>query len=139
MKKIIVIIFLFLGLSICYWFFKKDQQRIGVSPASEFNLATQDLAGLETSAHAANCQAAYQLARYHNNFTLKYEDAVYWFRLAVKCPETNPKLELIALLMGDNNLEHREEIRQLIEDIRKTDPTAAKRAEEAMQTSSSEH
>lgn len=109
------------------------------SPSAEFNFGLQDIANLEARAHNGDCQAAYQLARYHSNFTLKSEDAIHWFRQAVKCPGTNQKLELIALLMGDQNPAHKAEIRQLIEDIGKTDPAAAKRAEDAVQTTSEVH
>jgi|GEM_PF-6303398 len=109
------------------------------SPTAEFNLAPQDIQGLEARARGGDCQAAYKLARYHSNFTLKSEDAIRWFRQAVKCPGTNPRLELIALLMGDQDQSHMAEIRQLIQDISKTDPAAAKRAEEAVRGTSGAH
>lgn len=139
MKTLIVVICLLFGLWAGYGLLKKKQDVMVASPTAEFNLAPQDIAGLEARARGGDCQAAYKLARYHSNFTLKSEDAIRWFRQAVKCPGTNPKLELIALLMGDQDPAHMAEIRQLIQDLGKTDPAAAKRAEEAVRTTGGAH
>ena len=107
----------------------------GISEKAVFEMsqaALQEIANLETGACGGDCHAAYRLASYHCNFTLKSEDAIHWFRLTIKCPETNPKLELIALLMGYQDPAHMAEIRQLIQDLSKTGSNAAKRVEEAV-------
>ncbi|UTY58821.1 hypothetical protein [Massilia sp. erpn] len=132
MKKITVLVCLLLGFGGGYLLLKKEKKSVTISPSAEFNMTPQEISNLEVSARGGDCQAAYRLARYHSNFTLKFEDAIHWFRLAVKCPETNPKLELIALLMGYQDSAHMMEIRQLIQDLSRTDPSAAKRAEEAV-------
>ncbi|WP_228893680.1 hypothetical protein [Pseudoduganella aquatica] len=129
-------VFLFL-LLVGYAILKKEPNSMAVSPSSEFNLTSKEIIDLEISARNGDCQAAYKLARYHGNFTLKSVDAIIWFREAVKCPGINPKLELIALLMGDENPMHKAEIAKLIHEIGKADPAAAKRAEEAVQASNS--
>lgn len=133
MKILTLLICLLIGLYSGYWFLKKERDAMAVSPTVEFNLTPRDIASLEARSLGGDCRAAYQLARYHSNFTLKSEEAIRWFRLAVRCPDINPKVELIALLIGDKNPAHTEEIRQLIQEIGKTDLPAAKRAEEAMQ------
>jgi hypothetical protein len=128
------IVFLF-SLLVGYAILKKEPNPMAVSPSSEFNLTSKETIDLEISARNGDCQAAYGLARYHANFTLKSVDAIIWFREAVKCPGINQKLELIALLIGDENLMHKAEIDNLIHEIGKADPAAAKRAEEAVQAS----
>lgn len=133
MKILTLLICVLIGLCTGYWFLKKEPEAMAVSPTAEFNLAPQDIASLEARSLGGDCRSAYQLARYHSNFTLKSEEAIRWFRLAVICPDINPKVELIALLIGDKNPAHKEEIRQLIQEIGKTDLSAAKRAEEAVQ------
>lgn len=139
MKTLAVVICLLFALWAGYGLLEKERDAMAVSPSAEFNLSPRDIAGLEAGARGGDCQAAYQLARYHSNFTLKSEDAIRWFRQAAKCPETNPKLELIALLMGDQDPAHREEIRRLIQEISKTDPVAAKRAEDAVLAAGGKH
>lgn len=126
--------FLF-SLLVVYAILKKEPNCMALSPSSEFNLTSKEVADLEISARNGDCQEAYKLARYHGNFTLKSVDAIIWFREAVKCPGINPKLELIALLMGDDSPMHKAEIENLIHEIGKADLAAAKRAEEAVQAS----
>lgn len=139
MKALVIIICILGGLWVGYGFVKKEQNTTVTSPSAEFNLAPREVMDLEVRARNGDCQAAYQLGRYHSNFTLKSEEAIRWFRQAVKCPETNPKLELIALLMGDKEPQHKAEIEKLIQEINKTDPSAAKRAEEAVRSAGPKH
>ncbi|MBC3915985.1 hypothetical protein H8L32_00680 [Undibacterium sp. CY18W] len=111
--------------SIGYLFVNKDKTDLPVTPSAAFQLSELEITNFQKQALAGNCPATYKLARYHDYVTLKFDEAIRWFRMAVKCPDVNSKLELIGLLLGDEDPAILREVDDLILEIRKTDPDAA--------------
>ena len=120
-----------------YSLINKRRIEFSVSPSAEFDISKREIEILQKQAISGDCNAAYRLANYHSSFTLNSEEAMHWLRMAVKCPDVNPKLQLIALLLGDENPDSLAEVDRLVLEIRKTDPDAAKRAQDAVRDSRS--
>lgn len=106
-----------------------------VSPAKEYDLSEKEFEEVRELAIAGDCIAAYKLAKFHSNVTLKSAEAIRWLRIAVKCPDTNPKIELVSMLSGDESPAAISEIENLIAQIEKMDPVAAEYARKALKNS----
>lgn len=119
-------------IAIGYSLVNKHSADATVSPAAGYDISTREIDMSQKQAMAGDCKAAYRLANYHSSVTLKSEEAIRWLHLAVKCSDVNPKLQLIAMLIGDERHEILAEVDRLIAQVRKVDPIAAKRAQDAV-------
>ena len=64
----------------------------GVSnPASKYAISDHEVSALRAAALNGDCQAAQRLGSFHMNYTLEYDNAVKWFRIAAKCADLSPK------------------------------------------------
>jgi hypothetical protein len=122
-------------ISTRYLHFNDDAKDLPVSPSADFQLSESEIVNFQRQAISGDCVAAHKLARYHDYFSLKFDEAIRWFRIAVKCPDVNPKLELIGLLLGNENPAILREVDDLVLEIRKTDPEAAMSIQKVVQDS----
>ena len=108
----------------CVGFFFQGRDH-PVSPSSAYAIAPGDLLGLQRKANNGSCEAAYRLAGYHANYTLQYDDAVKWSRIAAACPNVSYKENLIVLLVRDQDPRVMSEVDRLILQIQAMDPERA--------------
>jgi hypothetical protein len=127
----ISLICVYLAFHSKYQLFSQSAKRIQPTdevsnPASDYAIPVRDLERLQAEAKNGNCQAAQRLGAFHMNYTLQYNNAVKWFRIAAKCPEVSPKEYLIILLIHvKNHPEVDAEVDRLISEIQAIEPARA--------------
>lgn len=101
-----------------------------VAGASTYFIPEDQRGKIVAKALGGDCQSAYRLGLHYFFTTADEEEAVRWYRLAAKCPDVNPKADLVALL-ADKQCQSgiRAEIEKLIEEITKHDPKLAESAQ----------
>lgn len=134
-KFVLIIVVMIATMMLVYGLVNHYSNSQPVSPSAELNFPPRELAHLETQAKAGDCASAYQLARHHSSFTLNSNEAVRWFRVAVKCPGVSPRQELIALLLGGQDKASRQEVDRLVLEILAADPDEGRRSQAAVQES----
>ncbi|MES2757631.1 MAG: hypothetical protein V4693_09685 [Pseudomonadota bacterium] len=107
-----------------------------IPAAATFKLSGPQLNKLARLAKGGDCTAAERVGRHYLFFSLDYDRAVQWYRLAAKCPNVNAKTQLIALLTyyPQNLLE----VDKLLLEIAAIDSQAADDARESVDLSRQE-
>lgn len=104
--------------------YEHQEQAIAEESPSGSNRIGWPLYGrLVIAAWLGDCEAAYKLGRHHLFFSLNTNEAIRWYRLAVKCPHAAAKGELIMVLMHFEAEDA--EVDRLLAEIAKLDPKAA--------------
>ena len=97
-----------------------------ISPALTMRLTDQELLVLKGLSNGGDCGAALRVARHYSFVLNDFDEAIFWLRLAVKCPAPEPKAELAYLLLGAKARSGvAEEIEGLIVQIRAANPGLA--------------
>ncbi|MFG6443317.1 hypothetical protein ACG0Z3_21720 [Roseateles sp. LKC17W] len=96
------------------------------SSATIFQIPAGELEALKQVGKTGDCAAAYRLA-HHFSFALNQrDDAIYWLRIAARCPNADAKAELVYMLLGPSDKgEIAQEIDQLVLELEKTSPGQA--------------
>ncbi|WP_338847471.1 hypothetical protein V8J88_02000 [Massilia sp. W12] len=111
----------------------ESKRKSSVSAAARFEVSAYEMQSLIKKANNGDCNAAYRIGRHYSFFTVQFDDAIKWFRLAAQCPLVAPKEELISLLLYmENQPGVSDEIDKLLEEIREIDPNAALKSEAAV-------
>ncbi|MES2019201.1 MAG: hypothetical protein V4484_22130 [Pseudomonadota bacterium] len=96
------------------------------NPASKYAIQMEDIENLQKRANSGDCDAAQRLGLFHMNYTLEYDNAVKWFRVAAKCPDVTSKEYLIILLVHvKNHPEVAAEVDRLVLEIQSIDAKKA--------------
>jgi hypothetical protein len=106
----------------------QERSRKPAIPSSVFAIAETDMEKLNSDARAGDCRSAYKIAQHHSYWTLQFDEAEIWLRIAAKCDDAPSKEALIALLL-DKEYEAgvSAEIDRLLVELHKLDEKSAKR------------
>jgi hypothetical protein len=105
-----------------------------ISPALTMRLTDQELPGMKGLASGGDCGAALKVARHYSFVLNDFDEAIFWLRLAAKCPAPEPKAELVYLLLGAKLRSGvAEEIERLIVEIRAANPGLAEEVRKEVQ------